>query len=161
MSVARRFPSALVQISPGMTHPPSRLCQSDLRHSVLCKFQASTILAALPHRAASYPLPVRQAKHFAFGFLQIRSHPRHPCCSANSSPCRASTGLSPPSNAPCRAHQKKAHAFAWASHAWYNPQAFAAINFSYLACNCSLVSTCAGSCGMQSTGHTSTHCGVS
>src|SRR3972149_39370 len=36
-------------------------------------------------------------QRFAFGFLQIRSHPRHPCRSANSSPRRASRGLSPPS----------------------------------------------------------------
>jgi len=36
-------------------------------------------------------------QRFAFGFLQIRSHPRHPCRSANSSPCRASSGLAPPS----------------------------------------------------------------
>ncbi len=36
-------------------------------------------------------------QRFAFGFLQIRSRPRHPCRSANSSPCRASRGLSPPS----------------------------------------------------------------
>jgi hypothetical protein len=36
-------------------------------------------------------------QRFAFGFLQSRSHPRHPCRSANSSPCRASRGLSPPS----------------------------------------------------------------
>ena len=36
-------------------------------------------------------------QRFAFGFLQIRSHPRHPCRSANSSPCRASRGLPPPS----------------------------------------------------------------
>ncbi len=36
-------------------------------------------------------------QRFASGFLQIRSHPRHPCLSANSSPCRASRGLSPPS----------------------------------------------------------------
>ena len=34
---------------------------SDLRHGVPCKFRALTILAALPHRDASYPLPVRQA----------------------------------------------------------------------------------------------------
>lgn len=33
---------------------------------------------------------------FAFGFLQIRGHPRNPCRSANSSPCPASRGLSPP-----------------------------------------------------------------
>jgi len=36
-------------------------------------------------------------QRFAFGFLQIRSRPRHPCRSANSSPCRASRGLPPPS----------------------------------------------------------------
>ena len=34
---------------------------------------------------------------FAFGFLQISSRPEHPCRSANSSPCRASRGLPPPS----------------------------------------------------------------
>ena len=44
-----------------MTHPPSRLCLSDIRRGVPCKFRASTIYAALPRRAASYPLPVRQA----------------------------------------------------------------------------------------------------
>ena len=36
-------------------------------------------------------------QRFAFGFLQISSRPEHPCRSANSSPCRASRGLSPPS----------------------------------------------------------------
>ena len=61
MSVARRLPSAPVQISPGMAHSPSRLCLSDLRHGVPYKFRALTILAASPHHAASYPLPVRQA----------------------------------------------------------------------------------------------------
>ncbi len=61
MAVARRFPSAPVQISPGIAHPPSRSCLSDLRHGVPYKFRASTIMAVLPRRAASYPLPVRQA----------------------------------------------------------------------------------------------------
>jgi len=36
-------------------------------------------------------------QRFAFGFLQIRSRPRHPCRSANGSPCRVRRGLSPPS----------------------------------------------------------------
>jgi len=36
-------------------------------------------------------------QRFAFGFLQIRSHPQHPCRSANTSPCRVCRGLSPPS----------------------------------------------------------------
>jgi len=39
---------APVRISPGMTHPPSRLYLSDLHHSVPCKFRALTICAALP-----------------------------------------------------------------------------------------------------------------
>ena len=60
-----------------MTHPPSRLYLSDIHHSVPCKFRALTIMAASPRCDASYPLPVRQAS-FAFGFLQIRSYPRHP-----------------------------------------------------------------------------------
>jgi len=38
---------------------------------------------------------------------------------------------------------------------------FAAISFSYLTCSCSLLSLYSGFIGMQSTGHTSTHCGVS
>ena len=50
-----------MQISPGMTHPPSRLYLSDIRRSVLYKFRASAILAALPRYNASHPLPVRQA----------------------------------------------------------------------------------------------------
>ena len=52
---------ARMRISPGIAHPPSRLCLSDIRHSVPCKFRALTILAALPRCDASYPLPVRQA----------------------------------------------------------------------------------------------------
>ena len=50
-----------MQISPGMTHPPSRLCLSDLRRCVPYKYRALTIMAASPHNVASYPLPVRQA----------------------------------------------------------------------------------------------------
>ena len=50
-------------------------------------------------------------QRFAFGFLQIRGRPRHPCRSANSSPCRVSRGLSPPSKcalpgAPIKARDK-------------------------------------------------------
>jgi hypothetical protein len=59
---------------------------------------------------------------FAFSFLQIPPRDGHPCRSANRSPCRADSGLSPPSHpaattrtgtaplrryAPCLAHQKK------------------------------------------------------
>ena len=46
-------------------------------------------------------------QRFAFGFLQIRSRPRHPCRSANSSPCRASRGLTPPSECALPGAQKE------------------------------------------------------
>ena len=35
---------------------------------------------------------------FACSFLQIPPRDEHPCCSANRSPCRADSGLSPPSH---------------------------------------------------------------
>ena len=50
-----------MQISPGITHPPSRLCLSDLRRSLLYKYWALMILDISPGYVASYPLPVRQA----------------------------------------------------------------------------------------------------
>ena len=60
-SVARSLTLAPMQISPGMTPPPSRLCLEDLRHRVPYKFWALTIIGASPQRAALYPFPVRQA----------------------------------------------------------------------------------------------------
>jgi hypothetical protein len=44
---------AAMQISPGMTHSPSRLCPSDLRRSVPCKNWALHLLACSPRCAAS------------------------------------------------------------------------------------------------------------
>src|SRR6202051_1568835 len=44
-----------------MTHPPSRLCLSDLRRSVPYKYRALHPLACLPHSVPSYPLRVPQA----------------------------------------------------------------------------------------------------
>jgi len=84
------------QISPGMTHSPSRLYLSDIRCIVPCTYRALTILAASPQCSAS-SASCSSGQRFAFGFLQIRSRPRHPCRSANTSPCRACRGLTPPS----------------------------------------------------------------
>lgn len=67
------------QISPGITHPLSRLCPSDLRHRVPCKFWASEISDSLPPCGASYPLPVRRTSALPSGFLQTRGRPRSPC----------------------------------------------------------------------------------
>ena len=50
-----------MQISPGIAHPPSRLCLSDLRRSLPYKYWALMIMDISPDYAASYPLPVRQA----------------------------------------------------------------------------------------------------
>ena len=46
-------------------------------------------------------------QRFAFSFLQISSRPEHPCRSANSSPCRASRGLPPPSECALPGAQQK------------------------------------------------------
>src|SRR3989338_6586403 len=108
MSVARRFTSAPMQISPGMTHPPSRLCLSDLRHGVPYKFRALQILACSPRRAASYPLPVRQAS------VLPSASSRFPVA-RNTLAVRLTLPLAGrvedfhlQVSAPCRAHQKKA-----------------------------------------------------
>src|SRR5665647_929237 len=50
-----------MQISPGIAHLPSRLCLSDLRRCVPCKYWALQIMGCSPHNVASYPLLVHQA----------------------------------------------------------------------------------------------------
>lgn len=77
------------------------------RRCVPCKYRASTIGAASPRNAAFYPLPERPSQRFAFGFLRIRSRPRHPCRSANGSPCRPLKDSRLQVSAPCRAHPWK------------------------------------------------------
>jgi hypothetical protein len=52
---------ATIRISPSIVQSPSRLCLSDLRHGVPCKYWALLITANLPHHDALYPLAVRQA----------------------------------------------------------------------------------------------------
>ena len=52
-----------------------------------------------PAHPAAPPLSAScsSGQRFAYSFLQIRSHPRHPCRLANTSPCRVCRGLPPPS----------------------------------------------------------------
>ena len=52
---------ATIRISPSIVQSPSRLCLSDLRHGVPCKYWALLITVNLPHHDALYPLAVRQA----------------------------------------------------------------------------------------------------
>ena len=57
-------------------------------------------------------------QRFACGFLQILPHDRHPCRSANRSPCRAGRGLAPPSH-PISHHSRWNSASQGAArHAW-------------------------------------------
>ena len=94
------------QISPGIAHPLSRLCLSDLRSVVPCKYRALTFPAVSPQRVAS-SASCSSGQRFAFSSLRIRSHPRHPCRSANTSPCRACRGLTPPSECALPGAQKE------------------------------------------------------
>ena len=116
------FPLGTLQISPGMTHPPSRLCLSDLLHSVPCKFRALTILAVLPRCAASYPLPVRQASALPSASSRF-------AVTRDTLAVRLTLPLAGrvedfhlQVSAPCRAHQKKRPRGARPLHqtrAWY------------------------------------------
>lgn len=56
-----RSTAAPVQISPGIAHPLSRLCASDIRHRVPYTYRASHLFACSPRSARLYPLPVRRA----------------------------------------------------------------------------------------------------
>ena len=74
-------------------------------HAYACRIYVAAFRASfglrrdLPAYPATPPLSAScsSGQRFAFGFLRIRSRPRHPCRSANTSPCRACRGLSPPS----------------------------------------------------------------
>ena len=89
-------PEANHQTSPGITHSPSRLSLSDIRRDL----RASTGLCIhWPAHPIASPLSAgcSSEQRFACSFLQIPPRDGHPCCSANTSPCRVCRGLTPPS----------------------------------------------------------------
>ena len=89
-------PEANHQTSPGITHSPSRLSLSDLRRDL----RASTGLCIhWPAHPIASPLSAgcSSEQRFACSFLRIPPRHGHPCCSANTSPCRVCRGLTPPS----------------------------------------------------------------
>ena len=55
---------------------------------------------------------------FAFDFLQISPRDEHPCRSANYSPCRANSGLSPPSHLTATTRIRTAPIMGATRHAW-------------------------------------------
>ena len=74
-------------------------------HAYACRIYVAAFRASIglcrywPAHPATPPQSASctSGQRFAFGFLRIRSRPRHPCRSANTSPCRVCRGLSPPS----------------------------------------------------------------
>src|SRR5882724_2614009 len=84
------------QISPGIAHPPSRLCASDLRHRVPDTFRASHFFACSPRGAASIRF-LFVAPALCFRLPSDLESPQEPLPSANTSPCRVCRGLPPPS----------------------------------------------------------------
>jgi hypothetical protein len=94
------------QISPGMTHPPSRLCLSDLRRIVPCMYRALHFFACSPRCSASIRfLFVRPA--LCLRLPPDSQSPATPLPSANTSPCRVCRGLSPPSECALPGAQRK------------------------------------------------------
>ena len=55
-------------------------------------------IGLLTHRDRLVCGSCSSGQRFAFGFLQIPPRDGHPCRSANRSPCRADSGLAPPSH---------------------------------------------------------------
>ena len=90
-----------------MTHPPSRLCLSDLRRSVPYKYRALHPLACLPHCVASDPLRVPQAS--ALPTASFRSPVTRGTLAAQLTlpPAGCVQDFHLQVSAPCRAHQRK------------------------------------------------------
>ncbi len=91
-------------VAQGQTARPPRVLRTHLR-AYACRiyvtaFRASTgLCVCLPAHPTVPPLSAAcsSGQRFAYSFLQIPPRDRHPCCSANTSPCRVCRGLAPPS----------------------------------------------------------------
>jgi hypothetical protein len=103
-------PKANRQISPGIAHPPSRLCPPHIRQSFPCRYWTLKIHDFSSSLAASYAISVRQASglpaassgfHLAVDTLAVR---------LTIPPAGAVRDFHPQVNAPCRAHTTKAAA---------------------------------------------------
>jgi len=85
------------QISPGNAHPPSRLCPLHIRPPLPCRYWTLSLFALSSRCGRLLCSSCSSGQRFACGFLQIPPRDGHPCRPADSSPCRACRGLSPPS----------------------------------------------------------------
>ncbi len=101
-------PKASWQISPGIAHPPSRLCPPHIRQCLPCRYWTLKNFAFSSGIAASYAIPVRQASvlltasfrfHLAVDTLAVR---------LTIPPAGVVEDFHLLVNAPCRAHKAKA-----------------------------------------------------
>ena len=83
------------EISPGITHPPSRLCPPHIRPCLPDRDWALKILAFSPDMDASCE-NCASGQRFACGFLQIPPRERHPCRPASDSSYQGSQGTCTP-----------------------------------------------------------------
>ena len=108
-TISRPYPclQLLRQISPGNAHPPSRLCPLHLQPPLPCRYWTLKIYAISSRCDRLLCSFCSSGQRFACGFLRIPPRDGHPCRPANSSPCRACRGLSPPSGCALPGAQKK------------------------------------------------------
>src|SRR6267378_2184670 len=102
-----RSTAACTQISPGIAHPPSRLCASDLRHRVPYTYRALHLFACSPRSARLYPLPVRRAS--ALPPASFRPPVTRAALAVQLAFPRVgyAEDFHLPVSAPCRAHKRK------------------------------------------------------
>ena len=100
-------PRANRQTSPGITHSPSRLCLSDLRHGVPCKYWALHRFARSPRRAASIRFAVRQASALPPASSRFRLATDTLAVQLTLPLAGCVGDFHPQVSPPCRAHQGK------------------------------------------------------
>jgi hypothetical protein len=100
-------PQAARQTSPGIAHPPSRLCPPHLRQDLPRRYWALSPFALSPSLAASYAISVRQAS--GLPAASSRFHPTVDTLAVRLTipPTGFVGDFHPQVNAPCRAHTKK------------------------------------------------------
>jgi hypothetical protein len=101
-----RSTAARLQISPGIAHPSSRLCASDIRHRVPYMYWALHLFACSPHGAASIRF-LFVAPALCFRLPSDSRSPETPLPFANTCPCRLCRGLAPPNECALPGAQKK------------------------------------------------------
>src|SRR6185437_16732806 len=97
-------PRLSAQVALGQTARSPRVLRTHLP-AYACRIYVAAFRARIglriywPAYPAAPPLSAScsSGQRFAFSFLQISPRGGHPCCSANTSPCRVCRGLSPPS----------------------------------------------------------------